>query len=63
LLFKKKIKYSIVIENKALLPKNSKLNWDQPFLNIIISGQTHLSPENLLKELKNIEKNRKRRDI
>lgn len=49
------IKLSIVIETEALLLPGSPSDWNIPYLNMIVSGETHLSPEDLLKELKTIE--------
>lgn len=49
------IAYSIVLETKAILAKNSSQDWDKPYLNMIISGKTELSPRKLLDSLKAIE--------
>ncbi len=49
-------KCSIVIETEAILPFNGPLDWNKPFLNMIIAGETSLSPYEILQELKNIEK-------
>ncbi|MDP4832208.1 MAG: dihydropteroate synthase [Rickettsiaceae bacterium] len=46
---------SIIIETKALLKSNSPKEWDTPYLNMIIAGESKLSPSDLLKKLKNIE--------
>ncbi|MEH0831220.1 2-amino-4-hydroxy-6-hydroxymethyldihydropteridine diphosphokinase [Anaplasma bovis] len=56
-------KYSYVYESKALLPENAPLNWDIPFLNMAISGYTHLSPTELLTSIKDIEKSLGRRNM
>lgn len=50
------VRSSIILETEAILPEHSEADWNKPFLNMIISGQTHLSPQDLLKELKNIER-------
>ena len=54
-------KYSYVYESRALLPENAPQNWDIPFLNMAISGYTHLSPTELLNSIKDIEKSLGRR--
>lgn len=46
---------SIVLETSALLPKKFSTSWNKPFLNMIIAGETNLSPKELLEALKNIE--------
>ena len=46
---------SIVLETEAILPKNAPIEWNKPFLNMIISGETELSPHELLAALKSIE--------
>jgi len=46
---------SIVIETKALLPTDAPSRWDKPHLNMLIAGETSLSPESLLQRLKSIE--------
>ena len=47
---------SIVIETEAVLAEHALSGWNKSFLNMIISGDVTLSPKDLLKELKNIEK-------
>ncbi len=49
------VRCSIVLETKAILPEGAPLSWNKPFLNMIISGETNLSPEELLKSLLEIE--------
>ncbi len=49
------IKLSIVLETEAILKKDSPNEWNNPFLNMIISGDTDLSPKDLLMKLKDIE--------
>ncbi len=46
---------SIVLETEAILPKNAPIEWNKPFLNMIISGEAELSPHELLAALKSIE--------
>jgi 2-amino-4-hydroxy-6-hydroxymethyldihydropteridine diphosphokinase/dihydropteroate synthase len=50
------VRESIVIETEALLPEHAHSDWNKPFLNMIICGETALSPQELLNELKTIEK-------
>ena len=50
------ITHSFVYESPALLLMDSPKEWDVDFLNMAISGDTHLSPEELLLEIKSIEK-------
>lgn len=47
---------SIIIETKALLKSNSPKEWDTPYLNMIIAGETTLPPADLLQKLKDIER-------
>jgi len=54
--------YSPIYESEALLIKNSPKEWNIPFLNMVIAGKTNLSPQQLLKEIKNIEKSLGRTD-
>ena len=46
---------SIVLETEAILPENAPTSWNKPFLNMIIAGETDLSPDALLTVLKSIE--------
>ncbi len=46
---------SIILETEALLLPDSPSSWDKPFLNMIVSGTTLLSPLQLLQEIKLIE--------
>lgn len=50
------MQHSIILETEAILPEHAKADWNKPFLNMIIGGETHLSPKELLNELKNIER-------
>lgn len=49
------IKTSIIIETEALLLPGSPAEWNKPYFNMIVMGETSLSPEELLKALKEIE--------
>lgn len=51
-----KMKLSSVYESPALLLPDAPKEWDIPFLNMAISGDTELSPEDFLLEIKRIEK-------
>src|SRR5260221_9678070 len=51
----KQIHCSIVLETEAILPPNAPSAWNIPFLNMIVSGTTDLSPLELLVEIKLIE--------
>lgn len=46
---------SIIIETKALLKPGSPTEWDKPYLNMVITGKSTLSPLDLIKKLKYIE--------
>lgn len=46
---------SIVLETAPILPKNAPAEWYKPFLNMIVAGESDLSPPVLLKGLKQIE--------
>lgn len=52
----KKIKISNIYQSKAVLPNDAPTSWNKDFFNLAISGTTILSPLNLLKNIKNIEK-------
>lgn len=47
---------SAVYESRALLPPHAPSRWDTPFLNMAITGYTHLPPMDLLKRIKEIER-------
>ena len=49
------VRCSIVLETEAILPEGVPVTWNKPFLNMIISGKTNLSPKELLQTLKIIE--------
>ena len=46
---------SSVYESAALLPEGAPREWDTPFYNMAVMGQTELPPEALLEEVKTIE--------
>ena len=50
------IKESSIYSSPAMLPQDAPKEWDIPFLNMAISGQTELSPSELLALIGNIEK-------
>ena len=54
---------SPIYESNALLKSGSPSEWDLPYLNMAIVGETHLSPLELLKEVKMIEKTLGRQDV
>lgn len=47
---------SIVLETEALLHENMPKSWNLPYLNVVIKCVTELSPNDLLIQLKSIEK-------
>lgn len=47
---------SIVLETAAILPDGAPKDWNIPYLNMIVCGQTDLSPNDLLRALKKIER-------
>jgi 2-amino-4-hydroxy-6-hydroxymethyldihydropteridine diphosphokinase len=49
------IQFSAVYESKALLPAGAEAEWDKAFYNMIVSGRTTLTPQELLKAVKSIE--------
>lgn len=51
----KNVKTSPVYESPALLKAGAPKDWDQPFYNAAVSGETDLAPGELLVELKLIE--------
>ena len=54
---------SSIYETEALLKENAPESWNRSFLNMAISGETHLSAEDLLLHVKRIEKMLGRQDI
>ena len=49
-------KVSNIYETEALLPKNAPSTWDVKFLNMVLTGYTRKSPEQMLIHVKNVEK-------
>ncbi len=47
---------SIILETEAIVPDNAPSDWNKPYLNMIIKGETTLSPRELLSQLKSIER-------
>ena len=58
----KHIRESRIIESKALLPENAPKDWDKPYFNMAIIGETKLLPQDLLLVVKAIEKTMGRED-
>lgn len=56
------IELSVIEETKALLLPDSPKEWDLNYLNMVVVGVTILSPEALLKAIKNIEQMLGRKD-
>ena len=52
----KNLRSSIVLETDAIVPEGAPESWNIPYLNMIVSGTSHLSPHDLLHELKLIER-------
>ena len=50
------MRVSVIFETKAILPPGAPTAWDVPYLNLVISGKTALSPHALLQNLKKIER-------
>ncbi len=51
----KNIHPSVVVETKALLPKDAPKLWDKNYYNAVVRGKSTTSPQDLLKKLKQIE--------
>ncbi len=49
------VKTSIVLETEALLLANSPKEWNKPYLNMVVSGETDLDPLILLKYIQGVE--------
>lgn len=52
----KNLRMSVVIETEPLLPENAPASWNLPYLNMVASGETLLTPQDLLKQLQTIER-------
>ena len=46
------IEISSIYESVAVLKKGSPEDWDNKYLNLAVRGETHLSPSDLLKNIK-----------
>jgi 2-amino-4-hydroxy-6-hydroxymethyldihydropteridine diphosphokinase/dihydropteroate synthase len=55
------LRRSSLYETKALLPAGAPAAWNMPFLNMAITGETALSPSDMLAAIKTIEKQLGRR--
>jgi len=51
----KNLKISKIYESKAYLPDDAPPDWDKDYINLAVSGDTDLSPAQLLKSVKQIE--------
>ena len=58
-----KVEVSSLLETPALLKEGSPEEWNLPFLNAALIGETELSPQELLKVCQNIEKQLQREKI
>jgi 2-amino-4-hydroxy-6-hydroxymethyldihydropteridine diphosphokinase len=56
------VEISSIYESVAVLKKGSPESWDNKYLNLAVRGETHLSPSELLKQIKMIEKEIGRQD-
>ena len=50
------VKTSIVLETEALVLENSPEEWNRPYLNMVVAGETNLTPQELLQCLQKIER-------
>lgn len=50
-------KISHIIETKALLLPDSAKDWNIPYCNMVVRGETNLSPQELLVQIKKVEEN------
>ena len=50
------VEVSPIYESSAVLQAGAPEDWNKPYLNMAVCGETHLSPTDLLKKLKMIEK-------
>ena len=51
----KSIKVSPLYNSQALLPPNAPIDWNIPFVNLVIIGESDLSPQEALRSFKTIE--------
>ena len=52
----KNLKSSVILETKAILLEGSPKEWDLPYFNCVAIGETQLSPDELVRECKVIER-------
>lgn len=57
------MRQSIVFETVAIVPEGAPAEWNMPYLNMIVYGETKLSPRELLRSLKTIERKMGRPEI
>ncbi len=57
-----KVKISFVYQSEAMLPPSAPTQWNMPFLNMAIGGETDWNPQDFMEELKAIEKRLGRTD-
>jgi len=50
------MRYSRVLESAALLPPDAPPEFNRPYLNMAVAGETDFAPQALLTEIKNIER-------
>lgn len=50
------MRLSPLYESEALLKDGAPANWNMPFYNMAVAGETSLSPESLLRQVKMIER-------
>lgn len=50
------MRVSVVFETKAILPSGAPSSWNLPYLNLVVAGESSLSPCSLLSTLKSFEK-------
>jgi len=52
----KDMRFSMIVESPAMLPAGATAEHDHPYLNMAVAGTTHLTPRQLLIEVKAIER-------
>ncbi len=50
------MEYSPIYTSAAVLPENAPAEWDMPYYNMVVRGDSALTPDDLLREAKSIEK-------
>ena len=50
------LRCSRVLKSPALMPEGAPQEWDMPFLNMAVRGETTLSPKEMLDAIKNMER-------